>query len=337
MRALRSLIARQLKSGQDCLTEKKLFEYSIEQKWSADSSALGIDQRLRPLYMTIHRFAFAKLYRFPNLVKPENFNDRIHWLMLFDQQELEIQCSDKLKVRDFVADRVGSNHLAELLGCADTLAEFERFSLPQNSVVKTNHDSGTVFVSSDLKPYSKDAMLPRLRTALARVYGVEQGEWPYAFIKPRILIEERLEQEGATQPADVKFHCVNGRVAFIHYICERDISAKEIIFTTQWERLPVRIYFPQFVGEVPQPRRLEEMIEIAESLASGFKYVRVDLYDLGNRIVVGELTFFPMAGTYSGYGVYEIEPYMRFDLCSRKPAITDGHTIFAEMQTSGVS
>ncbi|MEO2036414.1 MAG: ATP-grasp fold amidoligase family protein, partial [Planctomycetaceae bacterium] len=78
-----------------------------------------------------------------------------------------------------------------------------------------------------------------------------------------------------------------------------------------------------------RPANLEELIRVAEAVSAGFKYVRVDLYNLDGRIIVGELTFFPMAGTYSGYGVYQIEPRMRFDLTTRLPPISDGQVRFA--------
>ena len=39
------------------------------------------------------------------------------------------------------------------------------------------------------------------------------------------------------------------------------------------------------------------MIEIAERLGVGIDFVRVDLYALPERIVCGELTNYPLAGT----------------------------------------
>ena len=46
----------------------------------------------------------------------------------------------------------------------------------------------------------------------------------------------------------------------------------------------------------PRPAKLTEMIALAERLASGTDFVRVDLYDLGDRIVFGELTSYPAGG-----------------------------------------
>ncbi len=38
------------------------------------------------------------------------------------------------------------------------------------------------------------------------------------------------------------------------------------------------------------------MISVAERLSEGLDFVRVDLYDVSNRIVFGELTNYPDAG-----------------------------------------
>ena len=35
------------------------------------------------------------------------------------------------------------------------------------------------------------------------------------------------------------------------------------------------------------------MLELAEALADGFTFMRVDLFNIDGRIVFGELTFFP--------------------------------------------
>lgn len=38
------------------------------------------------------------------------------------------------------------------------------------------------------------------------------------------------------------------------------------------------------------------MIQIAEKLAQNIPFVRVDLYEINNKLYFGELTFFPGAG-----------------------------------------
>ena len=44
------------------------------------------------------------------------------------------------------------------------------------------------------------------------------------------------------------------------------------------------------------PDNLADMIKVAEELSKGFKFLRVDLYNVKDKIYFGELTFYPAAG-----------------------------------------
>lgn len=44
------------------------------------------------------------------------------------------------------------------------------------------------------------------------------------------------------------------------------------------------------------PVNLNNMITIAEKLSGGFKFLRVDLYNVKGKIYFGELTFYPASG-----------------------------------------
>ena len=53
---------------------------------------------------------------------------------------------------------------------------------------------------------------------------------------------------------------------------------------------------------VEKPKSYEKMIELAEKLAQGFRFVRVDFYNINGKIYFGELTLYP------GNGWEEFEP-----------------------------
>ena len=52
------------------------------------------------------------------------------------------------------------------------------------------------------------------------------------------------------------------------------------------------------------PENFAKMRELADILAEGIPFVRVDFYEVGDKIYFGELTFFPDAGFDN-----EIKPY----------------------------
>ena len=47
------------------------------------------------------------------------------------------------------------------------------------------------------------------------------------------------------------------------------------------------------------------MIELAEKLSEGMRFLRVDLYEVENQVLFGELTFYPI----SGFGKYTDEAW----------------------------
>jgi hypothetical protein len=67
-------------------------------------------------------------------------------------------------------------------------------------------------------------------------------------------------------------------------------------YTPAWNRLDIRLNYPESRGNAAAPPHLGEMLEAAGILAEGFRFVRVDLYDTKKGPLFGELTFAPEAG-----------------------------------------
>lgn len=55
-------------------------------------------------------------------------------------------------------------------------------------------------------------------------------------------------------------------------------------------------YPPNPEAVVQMPCNLDEMIVLAEKLAVGIPFLRVDLYNVSGRIYFGELTLYPAGG-----------------------------------------
>ena len=69
-------------------------------------------------------------------------------------------------------------------------------------------------------------------------------------------------------------------------------------YDLQWNKLPFVYSYPQNPDEVPKPKNLELMINLAEKLAEGFPHVRTDFYVLNDgSIKFGEMTFTSAGGT----------------------------------------
>ena len=167
-------------------------------------------------------------------------------------------------------------------------------------------------------------MRRKVEAALTRVYGQELGEWAYALIRPKILIERFLDPDVNTPPPDYKFHCVDGKVKFLQYIYDRGVDTKEQIIDVTAIPLPIHLDMNFKVGSgFQRPEKWSQLVDVAERIAAGFKYVRVDLYFVKGAILFGEMTFFPYGGFYHGRGQVLLGNYLDFDRSTTKPPIFD--------------
>lgn len=307
---------RKVKSG----WVKKQLIRRIRDKWKQDKLHLPLTPDHYELYEVVHLAYWRKLKDFPNLVDCRDFNDKIQWLKLFDQRSEIIQCADKVSVQYFVRERVGEDYLVEMYQVHRQFSDIDFESLPKSFVIKANHDSGSVILVRDKDDFDYGAAKEIIDSALAQDYGWSGGEWAYKYIQPRVLVEEFIEPECTSPPADYKFYCVDGSVRFVHYIYDRGENTKEQTINRDGHDLATELY-PSFVLGTGflKPPVWYEMIEVAESLSKGFKCVRVDLFCSNRQIYMGEMTFWPMSGHYLGEGQKVLGKYLDFDRSTFKP------------------
>ena len=123
-------------------------------------------------------------------------------------------------------------------------------------------------------------------------------EWPYKNVKPRIIIEEYMEDANTQEINDYKFMCFNGKVK-CSFVCT-DRRSKEglkvTFFDLNWNKLPFERHYPTSKKEIEKPSNYNLMIELSEKLAKNIPFIRVDWYEINGQVYFGELTFFPGCG-----------------------------------------
>lgn len=75
------------------------------------------------------------------------------------------------------------------LGVYNSFEEIDFDSLPDQFVLKTTHDSGTMVIVKNKAIFDKEAANKKLTKALSRNYYWEGRELPYKNVKPRIVAE----------------------------------------------------------------------------------------------------------------------------------------------------
>ena len=231
-----------------------------------------------------------------DLDNPKTFNEKINWLKINDRTDLHVICSDKIRMREYVTDKVGSEYVVPLLFTTDDPHCINIETLPNKPVVvKTNHDSGTVYLIKD--KYNCD--LRKISNGL--YFGLKKNlywyarEWNYTNINRKILVEEMLFNEDGSAPIDYKIYCSSGKPIIILVDFDRFGNHRRNVYDPEWNLLDLKFKYPNR-NDVRKPHNLSDLLKISSLLSYPFKFVRVDLYSVGGKIYVGELTFFPDGG-----------------------------------------
>ena len=250
--------------------------------------------------------------------RPTTFNDKVRYKLLRDHRPLQVTFADKAAMRAHVARVVGAEHLPGLLGLLDDPDDLLELELPCAYVVKPTHGSGACVVVSGSAP--EDARLPppvhgwvyalvrpehvdraHLRDIAAgwleKRYGRGPNhEWAYGLVPRRVLVEELLEGADGGVPEDHKLFVFSGRCHFVQVDTARFGRRTQDFFDAGWVPLAMTGGYPRSERPPARPARLAEMVDLAERLGEGTDFVRVDLFALPDRVVVGELTTSPAGG-----------------------------------------
>ena len=138
--------------------------------------------------------------------------------------------------------------------------------------------------------------LERLANGWLRLrYGHNAGEWVYSCIRPQLLVEPFVGRVDRL-PVDFKLWLFHGRVEFIQVDTARETQHKRCFYDRNWVKQPFGLGYPLETAAVARPVSLARMIEAAETLAAGMDCVRVDFYEVDDRPLFGEMTFYPGSG-----------------------------------------
>lgn len=242
-----------------------------------------------------------KMGRKLNLSNPQRYSEKLQWYKLYYRNPLMTQCADKYSVREYIKSKGFEGILNELYAVYNSASEVDFDSLPEKFVIKTTNGSGTNIFCKDKAKLDINEVKEKLAKWIKRDTYSSGREWCYKNIKPKIIIEEYLEDQANPFQGinDYKFICFNGKVQYIVLDVDRHTNHKRNIYDAEWGFLNVSTDYPNLGDCVPRPVGLDEMLEVATTLSKDFPCVRVDLYWINGRIYFGELTFYPWTGYVS--------------------------------------
>lgn len=263
-------------------------------QWPHDVSQWLYD-RLPDAYVQGAQFKQAHGRRL-NFAAPATFNEKLHWLIRHHRDPVMTQLADKYAVRDYVAARLGSSFLNDLYGVWDDPTAIPFDALPESYVLKVNHGSGQNIFCRETARLNRPKIRAQLAQWLRRSEYWHSREWAYKDIPPRILCERLLSDEQGNVPADYKIFCFNGQPGMIQVDIDRFAEHQRDLFDSEWQPLPFSLEYPPTGQAIPRPATLDVMLSAAKTLSQGFPFVRVDLYSIRDRVIFGEMTWYPEGG-----------------------------------------
>lgn len=245
---------------------------------------------------------FKVTMKYPlNLENPKTFNEKLQWLKLYNRNPLYTKLVDKYKVRDYISEKIGEEYLIPLIGVWDDPDDIDFDSLPNQFVLKCNHNSGLgMYICKDKKNIDVQKVKKELRKGLKQDYYLTGREWPYKNVPRKVIAEKYMVNDSNTDEfTDYKFFCFNGYVDCVMVCLDRSSgNPKFYFFDKDWNFKrydQLGLTMPEDFT-IDKPKCIDEMFEIASELSKGIPYVRVDLYQSYNKIFFGELTFYPDSG-----------------------------------------
>lgn len=234
-----------------------------------------------------------------DLENPKTFNEKLQWLKLHDRNPEYTKMVDKYEAKEYVANIIGKEYIIPTLGVWDKFDDIDFDALPNEFVLKPTHTSGNVFICKDKSRIDYKKLKKQVNKWLKRDYYKIHREWPYKNVKPRIIAEEYMEDQTG-ELVDYKVYAFNGKCDYVMTCVDRAKGETKFLYYDRNWNLKKEFSFDGLkYGQtinVPRPKNLDKMFELAEILSKDIPFVRVDFYEANGNLYFGELTFFPSAG-----------------------------------------
>ena len=258
-----------------------------------------------------------KFNRGLNLKNPKRLTEKLQWYKLYYRDPLMTECAGKAAVRDYVARKGLSHILNEQYGVYDSADEIDFDAVPEQFVIKATVGAASqqVYICLNKSETDPEEVRKKVGSWMYRDPSKPRKnggrEWAYNHVPQKIVVEKYIDSSACPDGLlSYKIFCFGGVARFLYVIAdvkEGYFDADYGIYDTSFQRLPY-----ERVGAVSlqlrggKPDKLEEMIQIAETLSADFPHVRVDLYQVEGKILFGEMTFYNDSG-YMKYAPDEFD------------------------------
>lgn len=234
-----------------------------------------------------------------NLKNPETFNEKLQWLKLYNHKDIYTTMVDKYNAKKFIEDRVGPGYTIPTLGVYDKFDDIDFEKLPNQFVIKCTHDSGGLILCKDKNKLDIISAKKKINKILRKNYFWKGREWPYKNVERKIIIEQfmnEIDEFGENCLTDYKFFCFNGEPKLFYIGRDKAKNPSTDFFDMNFNHLELTTKDPNASTPPQKPVCFEQMVEFAKILSKDVPFLRVDFYQIDNKLYCGEMTFFHNGG-----------------------------------------
>jgi len=235
-----------------------------------------------------------------NIEHPKKYTEKIQYAKLYLNSPLKTKLSDKYLVRDWIEEKIGSQYLIPIFGAWDNFSDINFDELPNRFVLKLNNGSDANIIVQDKNKLDYEKAKEKFDRWTKINFGYYKDiQLHYKDIKPKIIAEKYIEDSNGNLP-EFKFFCFHGKVYYCWFIMSENGEEYRNIYDLDWNLQPWNInnIYSNYPEPLPKPKNFDKMVKIATQLCQGFSHVRVDLYNVDEKIYFGEMTF-TSGGGYS--------------------------------------
>lgn len=233
--------------------------------------------------------------------------EKLNWIKRHDNLSIKTTLTDKFKAKlwvrktldeqirqhpellDCLGDQIsGRDYVVPLLGVWNNADEIDFDLLPESFVLKANHGWQYNIIVQNKETLNVIETRKTLNHWLTKCYTF-WNELQYENISRRIIAEELV-----LDPTNCLFYCMNGTPRYASIVTYNSSGTYQNIYDMNFELQSFTIQGCLCTENV-RPVNFTKLKTIAQWLCSEFKFVRVDLYAVDDRVLFGEMTFSPYA------------------------------------------
>jgi hypothetical protein len=232
-------------------------------------------------------------YNESNLI---TFQDKLNYLIIHEDPELKSGIVDKIKIHQYSKKILGKDICIPILKVYENVDEINFDDLPEKFVLKTNHGSSMNLFCKDKLNFDINMAKKTLQKWKNINYGLKNSEFQYFTINRKIFASPYL----GDNIIDYEIYCFNNRPKFIRVrklLFEKNHTILHNYYNLDWKLTDIetglKIYHRMPKIKIKKPKYLNLMLDYSKKLSAKFVFVRVDFYEINNKVYLSEMTFSP--------------------------------------------